>query len=82
MFSNRFLSQLYACLEKFVHDHIVVHAVWEMTNKAKQEEKQMAEKVIRSISMAIVEAVSPAVVEQEDSYNKLGTMVSCCDLKF
>ena len=77
MFSNCFLSQLYACLEKFVH--VVVHAVWEMAKKAKQEEKQMAEKVIKSISMAIVEAVSPAVVEQEDSYNKFGTMVSCCD---
>ena len=51
----------------------------EMAKKVKQEEEEMAERAIESISTAIDEAVSPAVVEQEDSYNKFGTMVSCCD---
>ena len=44
--------------------------------RIKQEEEEMAERAIESISTAIDEAVSPAVVEQEVSYNKFGTMVS------
>ena len=47
----------------------------------KSFEEVMAEKAIEAISTAVVGAVRAAVVEQEDSYNKFGTMVSCYDYR-
>ena len=46
-----------------------------------EKEKMVAEKALEAISAIIVDAVGPAVAEQEDSYNKFGTMVSCCVLR-
>ena len=46
-----------------------------------EKEKMVAEKALEAISAIVVDAVGPAVAEQEDSYNKFGTMVSCCVLR-
>ena len=49
--------------------------------REEQEEKITAE-VLEVISAIIVEKVGPAVAEQEDSYDKFGTMVSRCKCKW